>query len=44
MNYTNRMVSGDNLGYASYLFEQEKNINALPGEVSSPLNVVCIQI
>ncbi|KAL2078359.1 hypothetical protein ACEWY4_026044 [Coilia grayii] len=32
MNYTNRMVSGDNLGYASYLFEQEKNINALPGE------------
>ncbi|XP_031416416.1 neutral ceramidase [Clupea harengus] len=34
MNYTNRMVSGDNMGYASYLFEQEKNINALPGEGS----------
>ncbi|KAG5262835.1 hypothetical protein AALO_G00279430 [Alosa alosa] len=34
MNYTNQMVSGDNLGYASYLFEQEKNINALPGEGS----------
>ncbi|XP_036405721.1 neutral ceramidase [Megalops cyprinoides] len=32
MNYTNRMVSGDNLGYASYLFEQEKNIGSLPGE------------
>ncbi|XP_063076841.1 neutral ceramidase [Engraulis encrasicolus] len=34
MNYTNRMVSGDNLGYASYLFEQERNLNALPGEGS----------
>ncbi|XP_076856751.1 neutral ceramidase-like isoform X2 [Brachyhypopomus gauderio] len=32
MNYTNRMVSSDNLGYASYLFEQEKNPNSLPGE------------
>ncbi|KAG7492710.1 hypothetical protein MATL_G00017560 [Megalops atlanticus] len=32
MNYTNRMVSGDNLGHASYLFEQEKNIGSLPGE------------
>uniref|UniRef100_A0A4W4E0J3 Neutral ceramidase n=1 Tax=Electrophorus electricus TaxID=8005 RepID=A0A4W4E0J3_ELEEL len=32
MNYTNRMVSSDNLGYASYLFEQEKNIGSLPGE------------
>ncbi|KAJ8264394.1 hypothetical protein GJAV_G00148650 [Gymnothorax javanicus] len=32
MNYTNRMVSGDNLGYASYLFEQQKNIGFLPGE------------
>uniref|UniRef100_A0AAR2JK83 Neutral ceramidase n=1 Tax=Pygocentrus nattereri TaxID=42514 RepID=A0AAR2JK83_PYGNA len=33
MNYTNRLVSSDNLGYASYLFEQEKNIGSLPGEV-----------
>ncbi|XP_017579289.1 neutral ceramidase [Pygocentrus nattereri] len=32
MNYTNRLVSSDNLGYASYLFEQEKNIGSLPGE------------
>ncbi|XP_046709278.1 neutral ceramidase [Silurus meridionalis] len=32
MNYTNRMVSSDNLGYASYLFEQEKNIGSLPGK------------
>jgi len=33
MNYTNRMVSSDNLGYASYAFEQDKNIGFLPGEV-----------
>ncbi|XP_060794882.1 neutral ceramidase isoform X1 [Neoarius graeffei] len=32
MNYTNHMVSSDNLGYASYLFEQEKNHGSLPGE------------
>uniref|UniRef100_A0A9R1SLT6 Neutral ceramidase n=2 Tax=Cyprinus carpio TaxID=7962 RepID=A0A9R1SLT6_CYPCA len=32
MNNTNRMVSSDNLGYASYAFEQEKNIGFLPGE------------
>uniref|UniRef100_A0A671RJL9 Neutral ceramidase n=1 Tax=Sinocyclocheilus anshuiensis TaxID=1608454 RepID=A0A671RJL9_9TELE len=32
MNNTNRMVSSDNLGYASYGFEQEKNIGFLPGE------------
>ncbi|XP_018616424.1 neutral ceramidase [Scleropages formosus] len=32
MNYTNRMVSSDNLGYASYLFEQDKNTGCLPGE------------
>ncbi|XP_010862950.2 neutral ceramidase isoform X1 [Esox lucius] len=32
MNYTNRMVSSDNVGYASYLLEQEKNIGSLPGE------------
>ncbi len=33
MNNTNRMVSSDNLGYASYAFEQEKNIGFLPGQV-----------
>lgn len=32
MNYTNRMVSSDNLGYASYAFEQDKNIGFRPGE------------
>ncbi|XP_051522645.1 neutral ceramidase-like [Myxocyprinus asiaticus] len=32
MNYTNRMVSSDNLGYASYAFEQDKNRGFLPGE------------
>lgn len=33
MNYTNRMVSSDNMGYASYLMEQEKNPGELPGKV-----------
>lgn len=28
MNNTNRLVSGDNKGYASYLFEKYKNGNA----------------
>ncbi|XP_030631323.1 neutral ceramidase [Chanos chanos] len=32
MNYTNHMVSADNLGYASYLFEQEKNVGSFPGQ------------
>ncbi|TRZ01070.1 hypothetical protein DNTS_005954 [Danionella cerebrum] len=32
MNYTNLMVSSDNLGYASYAFEQDKNIGFFPGE------------
>ncbi|CAK6983558.1 neutral ceramidase, partial [Scomber scombrus] len=34
MNYTNQMVSSDNVGYASYLMEQEKNPGALPGQGS----------
>ncbi|XP_070847179.1 neutral ceramidase [Chaetodon trifascialis] len=32
MNYTNRMVSSDNMGYASYLMEQDKNPGELPGQ------------
>ncbi|KAK5850381.1 hypothetical protein PBY51_001265 [Eleginops maclovinus] len=32
MNYTNRMVSSDNMGYASYLLEQDKNRGQLPGQ------------
>uniref|UniRef100_UPI0037E7657B neutral ceramidase n=1 Tax=Semicossyphus pulcher TaxID=241346 RepID=UPI0037E7657B len=32
MNYTNLMVSSDNMGYASYLLEQEKNPGELPGQ------------
>lgn len=32
MNNTNHLVSSDNMGYASYLFEQEKNTGFLPGE------------
>ncbi|XP_030341609.1 putative neutral ceramidase C [Strigops habroptila] len=34
MNNTNRLVNSDNMGYASYLFEQEKNKGMLPGEGS----------
>lgn len=33
MNYTNRMVSSDNMGYASYLMEQDKNPGELPRKV-----------
>uniref|UniRef100_A0A8C4RQZ4 Neutral ceramidase n=1 Tax=Erpetoichthys calabaricus TaxID=27687 RepID=A0A8C4RQZ4_ERPCA len=32
MNNTNLMISSDNMGYASYLFEEEKNTGSLPGE------------
>ncbi|XP_008313183.1 neutral ceramidase isoform X1 [Cynoglossus semilaevis] len=32
MNYTNLMVSSDNMGYASYLMEQDKNPGELPGQ------------
>ncbi|XP_074519931.1 neutral ceramidase [Halichoeres trimaculatus] len=32
MNYTNLMVSSDNMGYASYLLEQDKNHGELPGQ------------
>lgn len=35
MNYTNRMVSSDNMGYASYLMEQDKNPGELPGQVTA---------
>uniref|UniRef100_A0A8C8YLH9 Neutral ceramidase n=1 Tax=Prolemur simus TaxID=1328070 RepID=A0A8C8YLH9_PROSS len=32
MNSSNHLVNSDNVGYASYLFEQEKNRGYLPGE------------
>ncbi|KAK0142597.1 Neutral ceramidase [Merluccius polli] len=32
MNSTNRMVSSDNMGYASYLLEEDQNRGSLPGE------------
>nr|XP_057925239.1 neutral ceramidase [Doryrhamphus excisus] len=32
MNYTNRLLSSDNMGYAAYLMEQDKNRGALPGQ------------
>lgn len=48
MNYTNQMVSSDNMGYASYLLEQEKNIGFLPGEVRfhypCPINIFIFSI
>ncbi|XP_039559634.1 neutral ceramidase isoform X2 [Passer montanus] len=34
MNNSNHLVNSDNVGYASYLFEQEKNKGKLPGEGS----------
>ncbi|XP_008941068.1 PREDICTED: neutral ceramidase, partial [Merops nubicus] len=34
MNNTNHLVNSDNVGYASYLFEREKNKGMLPGEGS----------
>ncbi|XP_040294244.1 neutral ceramidase [Bufo bufo] len=34
MPNTNHLISSDNLGYASYLFEQAKNGGSLPGEGS----------
>ncbi|NXM73050.1 ASAH2 ceramidase, partial [Serilophus lunatus] len=34
MNNTNHLVNSDNMGYASYLFEQQKNKGMLPGEGS----------
>uniref|UniRef100_A0A3Q2WCY0 Neutral ceramidase n=1 Tax=Haplochromis burtoni TaxID=8153 RepID=A0A3Q2WCY0_HAPBU len=37
MNYTNRMVSSDNMGYASYLLEQDKNPGGLPGQVQTTM-------
>lgn len=32
MNNTNRLISGDNKGYAEYCFEKMMNPNSLPGE------------
>ncbi|XP_040831713.1 neutral ceramidase [Ochotona curzoniae] len=32
MNNSNHLVNSDNVGYAAYLFEQEKNTGYLPGE------------
>ncbi|KAG7470429.1 hypothetical protein JOB18_031930 [Solea senegalensis] len=32
MNYTNLLVSSDNMGHASYLMEQDKNPGELPGK------------
>lgn len=34
MNNTNKLVSSDNVGYASLLLEKEFNTNRIPGRVS----------
>uniref|UniRef100_A0A8D0L4Y3 Neutral ceramidase n=1 Tax=Sphenodon punctatus TaxID=8508 RepID=A0A8D0L4Y3_SPHPU len=34
MNYSNHLVTSDNVGYASYLLEEEKNKGLLPGQGS----------
>lgn len=39
MNYTNRMVSSDNMGYASYLLENDKNPGELPGKVEDSFTI-----
>lgn len=44
MNNTNRLISGDNKGYASYLFEQHMNPNSLPGKVSNDRYTIHIYI
>ena len=35
MNNTNKLISGDNKGYASYLMEQNFNKGSRPGKVSN---------
>ena len=35
LNNTNRLISGDNKGYASYLMEKEMNPESLPGKVGA---------
>lgn len=37
MNNTNVLISGDNKGYASYLFEKHMNQENLTGEVETEL-------
>lgn len=44
MNNTNRLISGDNKGYASYRFEREMNPDSLPGKVSFELALFLIEI
>lgn len=33
MNNTNRLISGDNKGYASLMFEKQMNPGFMPGKV-----------
>ena len=38
MNNTNRLISGDNKGYASLRFEQQMNRGFMPGKVIEKKN------
>lgn len=42
MNNTNKLVSSDNVGYASLLLEKEYNANKVPGKASSSLIILLI--
>ena len=44
MNNTNHLVNSDNMGYAAYLFEQEKNKGYLPGQVRMNIAEIIILI
>lgn len=44
MNNTNHLVSSDNVGYASILFEKMMNKDALVGKVGFSLIRVCVSL
>lgn len=46
MNNTNCLVTTDNLGYASILFEERMNDGAMPGKVTyfSPHIIIVLQL
>ena len=44
MNNSNRLISGDNKGYAAYVFEKEMNPDALPGKVSEEFDYFCVKL
>lgn len=44
MNNTNRLISGDNKGYASMLFEMAMNPNEVNGHVSNMHSLVTFDV